>query len=114
MRERDLDRHGALGAADVDDAAVILPGELGRDRLPGADADAGHRARELRQPLRVGVERREEVLAALGLVLRLAGAQALGQRPPEPVQPGVRHLQHAADVGRLGPVEEEVGRGVLA
>ena len=33
VRQGDLNRHGALGAADVDHAAVIPPGELGRDRL---------------------------------------------------------------------------------
>ena len=59
------------------------------------------------QPLGVGVDRLEEVAAGLRLVLRLAGPQALGERSPEPVQAGVHHLEEAAQVARLGPVEEE-------
>jgi hypothetical protein len=40
-----------------------------------------------------------------------AGAQGLGQLAPEGVQPGVGHLQDAADVGGLAPVEEVVRLG---
>ena len=106
VRQGDLNRHGALGAADVDHAAVIPPGKLGRDRLRRAAADGAHRACELREPRRVGVERLEEVLAALRLVLRGSGPQALGQRSPEPVETGVRHLQDAHRRRRAWP-----GRG---
>lgn len=34
--------------------------------------------------------------------------QSLGQRPPEGVEPVVGHLEHTADVSRLGTVEEQV------
>jgi hypothetical protein len=35
--------------------------------------------------------------------------ERLGQRVPEPVEPRVCHLQDPADVGRLLPVEEQLG-----
>ena len=94
--------------------SITLPwscqGNLAAIAWPAPTLMRAHRARELRQPRRVGVERLEEVPAALGLVLRVAGAQALGQRPPERVEAGVRHLQDATDVGGLGAVEEQLGR----
>ena len=60
----------------------------------------------------IGVERLEEArAAALDLVLRLPGAQRLGEVAPERIEAMVRHLEDAADVGRLLPVEEQVGLG---
>ncbi len=57
--------------------------------------------KEFAQPLRLRVERREEVSSALGLVLHFAGPQGLGERPPKAVEPGIRHLEKPADIGRL-------------
>ena len=94
----DLNRHGTFGAADVDHALVIPPRELGRDRHVPRPRLRAHRLGELREPLGVGVEHREEVVAFLCLVLWDAGPQALRQGAPEPIQPGVRHLQQATDV----------------
>ena len=78
-------------------------------------ADAGHRREELLQARRIGVERLEEARAAgLDLVLRLPGAQRLGEVPPERIEAVVRHLEDAADVRRLLAVEEEIGLGRVA
>ena len=67
-----------------------------------------------RSSVGVGVDRLEQVPAGLRLVLRLAGAQALRERVPEPEQPRVQHLQQAALVAGLGAVEEEVRLGRVA
>jgi hypothetical protein len=40
------------------------------------------------------------------LVLRLPGAEPIGQRAPEPIEPCVTHFEDAADIGGLGPVEK--------
>ncbi len=54
----------------------------------------------------------EGILAAgTGLVLRLAGAEGDGEVAPERVEAVIGHLEHAADVGGLALVEEEIGRG---
>ena len=60
----------------------------------------------------VGVEGTEEVAAfCLRLVLGFAGVQRFGQIAPEPVEPGVGHRQHSADVRGRGSVEEGGGLG---
>ena len=114
VRQRDLNRHGALGAADVDHAA----GDPARETWPRSPAlrrrwRRSSRARTARAaPGPRRAPRRS--LARLGLVLRGAGPQTLGQRSPESVQTGIRHLQEPTDVGGLGPVEKQVGRGRVA
>ena len=45
----------------------------------------------------IGVDRREEVAALLGLVLRLPGAEAFCERAPEAVEPGPRRLEDPSD-----------------
>ena len=113
MAQCHLDRHAAFGSPDVDDRAVAVPGELVGDRHRRAHADAGHGMEELREALSVLVEGGEEVLANGRLVLGKAGAQRIGERAPKGVEPDVGHLQDAADIGRLGLVEEQVcGRSV--
>jgi len=84
----------------------------------GLEVDARHtphRAHELLEPRQLGVELLEHaLLSVLDLVLRLAGAQRRGQVVPEAEQARVEHLQHAADVARAVPVQEEQpGRGVV-
>lgn len=79
MGERELDEKAALGAADVEHRLVAGEGKLLGDRDRGARAQARHRVQELAQPLRVGVERGEEVAAGARLVLWFARAQRLGQ-----------------------------------
>ena len=114
VRQGDLHGEAALGGADVDERPVLLPGELLRHRSCRAEADARHGLEEEAQARGVRVESGEEVASAeLGLVLRLAGAERLGEGAPEPVEPDVQHLEQAAHVGGLRAVEEEVGlRGV--
>ncbi|HWA84855.1 MAG TPA: hypothetical protein VG710_01420 [Opitutus sp.] len=78
-------------------------------------AHPGHRGEKFLQALGVGVERFEEPRAAAAqLVLRQAGAQALGEMGPERIEPVIRHLEDAADVGRFFPVEKEGGLGSVA
>ena len=68
---------------------------------------AGHGVHELLQTSGVAVQLVEHRPAGvLDLVLRLTCLQRLGEVAPEPVQPGVAHLQHTADVGRAGFVEK--------
>ncbi len=69
-------------------------------------------ARNCLQPRRIGIERLEESRPAdLDLVLRLTGAKRLGQISPERIEAVVRHLEDAADVRRLVPIEKEIGLG---
>jgi hypothetical protein len=109
--ERDLDGEPALRTADVDERLIATPVELRRDRLVRAHAEAGHGVQELPESRGLRVEGLEEVAACLGLVLRLAGLERLGEGAPERIEARVCHLQQAADVGGLHPVEEGVGLG---
>ena len=110
--ERNLGREVALRGADVGERAVVLPRERPRDRHVGAVADAGHGGEELLEPCRIGVERFEEAGSTrLDLVLRCAGAKRLRQVRPERIESMVRHLEDAAHVGGLLPIEEEIGLG---
>ncbi len=111
MGEGELDRHRPGCGADVDDAADPGPGEAGGERMRRRQADAGHGVEEPGEALGAGIDRGEGIAAGLGLVLRLAGAQRLGQVPPEGIEPPVGHLQDAADIGRLASVEIEIGLG---
>ena len=68
--------------------------------------------RKLAQPLRLGVESSTTHAAMLGFI-PLAGAEGFGQMTPEGIQAAIRHLQYAADVGRLLFIEKLAGgRGV--
>ena len=112
VRQRDLRGQDRLARCRRRRTSCIPARELRRDRQIGAVADAGHRLQEAAEPRRVGVQRAEHRRsAALRFVLRQAGAQRLGEMVPEAVQAVVRHLEHAADVGRLRLVEKQVGRG---
>ena len=115
VRQRDLDGQIALRGPDVDVGAVVLPREGARDRHVRPVTDGAHRGEELLQPRRIGVEFLEQTgPSRLDLVLRLSGAQRVGELGPERVQPGVRHLQDAADVRRLLPIEEHFRLGRVA
>src|SRR6478672_11744299 len=83
LQQRDLDRHTALRASDVHKGVVLLPGKFFGDGASGPYAEAGHGLQKSFEPLRVRVERAEEVFARLDLVLRLPGLQGFGQRTPE-------------------------------
>jgi len=66
-----------------------------------------HAVEEHLEPGRVGVNALEQAGGTgLDLVLRKAGMERLGERPPKAVQAGVRHLQDAADVCGRPLVEE--------
>src|SRR5204863_2065816 len=104
----------ALRAAQVVERLVLLPRELLGDRSAGAEAEARHRLEEALQSFRIVVEDLEEIAALLGLVLRRAGLEALGERAPEAVEPRVAHLEEAAEIGRLAAVQEELGLGGIA
>src|SRR5262245_15757958 len=103
----------ALRRTDIDDAADPLPGEYPRQRIGNRGRHPSHCAQESFQPDRVGVEIAEQIATALSLVLRLSGAQSLGQRAPEPVKQCVEHLNDAADVAGLGAVEKARSFGTV-
>ena len=110
MRLGDRHRRPALGAADIDERLDLVPRKQRRHRVRRRQADPGHPAQEALQDLRVGIDDREQVFAAvLGLVLRQAGLQRLGQPVPEPVEPLVGHFQDAADIAGLGPIQVQRG-----
>jgi hypothetical protein len=109
--ERDLYRDATLRTSDVDHRLVALPREGGGDRPRRARAETAHRLEEAAQPGRLGIERLEEVAPRLGLVLRHAGAQSLGERVPEPEEARVHHLEDPPEVGRLAAIEEQIGGG---
>ena len=87
-------------------------GEFCCDGHVCAVADAGHGAEKAAEALGVGVERCEGIAFAVAdFVLRLAGAEGGGEIAPEGIEAVVGHLEHAADVGGLALVEEEIGGG---
>ena len=109
IRERDLRRQIALRGADVDERVMVLPRETARDGHVRAAADPGHRGQKAFQSSRIGIQGFEHARpAGPDFVLRLAGAERFGEMAPERIQPLVRHLENAADVGRLLAVEKEV------
>ena len=84
--------------------------KLGSDGDVGATADAGHGAEKSFEAGGVGVEGCEGFMVAGGFVLVFAGAQGGGEVTPVMEEALVRHLQDAADVGRLVLVEKDVAR----
>ena len=109
--ERDLHDEVALRGAAVGCGLVFGPRKLRGDGEVGAAADAGHGAQEPLEPRGIGVEGGEDILLSRLLALLFARAERSGEVAPMAVEPLVGHLEHAADVGRLVFVEEEVGRG---
>ena len=108
MSLRDFDAKQAGRAADVAERLEFREIKFVRERLEVDAREAGHRAHELFQPGQVRVEFLEHaLLAVLDFVLRLAGAQRLGQVVPEFEEPRVEHDQNAADVARAGFIEEQ-------
>ena len=71
-------------------------------------ADPGHGAQEAFQAGGIGIERGKKVGFAGRFALPFAGAQRDGKTVPVMVEALVGHLEHAADVGRLALVEEQV------
>src|SRR3990167_3543748 len=98
VRESDFDGHAALRAADIGEGLVVLPGKLLRNPAAGPDAEARHGLQKPFKPLRIAIERAEEIAAGFHLILRLAGAEPVGERPPKAIQPRVAHFEDAADV----------------
>ncbi len=91
--QRNLDRQPTLRRPDVHEGLVPIPRELAHDRHRRSHADARHGLEEAFETARIGVKGSEKVLPPFRLVLRLAGAQCLGERTPEWVQSGVGHLE---------------------
>lgn len=111
VRLGDLNGQASLRGADIDERPVPPPVEaLGYGPRDG-QAQPRHPAQHQFEARRVGVERRREefVAAGLGLVLRLAGPERVGQRAPERVAPPVAQPDQPAQVGLAPGVEVEVG-----
>jgi hypothetical protein len=106
MSQRDLDRYTALSTAGVHKTFVISPRELQGQRLSDAHAEASHGAQELFQSRGFRVNLSEKVLSLFSLVLWLAAFETGGQVAPKTVKACVAHFQNAADIARLGAVEE--------
>src|SRR5262249_12710571 len=111
--KRNLDRYTALSTTDIYETFVIGPREFQCQRLSNAHADSGHGGQELFQSGRVGVKRTKNVFPSLSLVLQLAGFEGGGQVAPKTVDACVAHFQNAADIARLGPVEEQIAFGCI-
>ena len=89
---RDFNAQQAGRATDVAERLELRKIELRRERLEVNSRETGHRAHELFEPRQLGVELLEHsLLAVLDFVLRLAGAQGLGQVVPKLEQPRVEH-----------------------
>jgi hypothetical protein len=88
---------------------VAIPRKLRRDGQVRPATHAGHGAQELPELRGVGIQRGERIKSALRLVLRFTAAQRRGEIAPVGIEPVVRHFENAADVGRLGLVEEQAG-----
>jgi len=106
--EGELDGKPALGGAQVHERAVLPPRELLCHRDGEPHAEPRHPLQERFQAGGIRVESGEQVLPPLDLVLGPPGSQRLRQRTPERVEAGVRHLEHATEVGGLGPVEIQI------
>jgi len=98
-----------LCSADVDCGLVFGPGEFFCDGHVCAAADTGHGFEEAAEPIGVGVEGVEQAAPLAGFVLRQAGAERGGEVTPVGIEAVIGHFEHAADVGRLTLVEEEIG-----
>src|SRR5207237_5287640 len=73
-----------------------------------AGGDSAHCVHEQLEPLGFAVELGEHGRAGmLDLVLRLAGAKAIGKAAPERIEPGVGHLEKAAHELRALAIEEQ-------
>lgn len=106
---RNLNREEAGRAADVAERLVLREVELRREGLEVDPREARHRAQELLELRRVGVERLENpLLPVLLLVLGLAGPKRFRQVVPVAEEAGVEHDEDAADVAG-GFFVEEVG-----
>ena len=75
-----------------------------------SEAQAGHCGKELFETPGIAVQGVEELASVLGLILRLSRPQAFGEIGPEAEEAGTHHLQHAADVRWLGPIQVKIGR----
>src|SRR3974377_482366 len=113
MSKRNLDRYTALSTTDIYETVVIGPREFQRQRFSYAHADSGHGGQELFQSGRVGVKRSKNVFPSLSLVLQFAGFEGGSQVAPKTVEACVAHFQNAAEIARLGLVEERIAFGCI-
>ena len=94
-------------AANVGERRIAAEVELLCEELEVSGGNACHRVHELLEARRVRVELVEHRPAGhLDLVLGGAGPQGFGEIGPEGVEARVGHLEDAADIGRLVPVQE--------
>ena len=113
--EGDLRHQIALCRANVCTALVAIPRELLGDGHVRPATHPRHRPKELAQPCRISIQRRERVMSpALRFVLRFACAEGRGETAPEAIQTVIAHFQDATDVGGLGLVEEDIGLWCVA
>ena len=108
--ESDLNDEVTLRGSAISSGFVIGPGKLGRNGHVGAAADAGHGSEKSLEARGIGIHGSEHICFAVrSFILAFAGAQGSGEVVPVLEEALVGHLQHAADVGGLVLVEEEIG-----
>ena len=107
MPLRDFDAEQAGRAADIAERLIAREIELLGERFEVDARQAGHRAEELLELRRVGVELLEHAFLPPCLIsfCGCPGAQRFRQIVPELEQPRVEHLQNAADVARAAAIE---------
>src|SRR5258708_37678998 len=107
-------RELARGAAHVADGVVASEVESFGEGVEVAHRYA-QRLHELFKPCGVAVELLEDGLAGeLDLGLGLAGLERLSEVTPEPVGPGVAHLEEPPDIGGAVLVAERCRLGAVA
>ena len=107
--EGDLGGGVTLSGANVDEGAVLSPGEFGGDGASSGAADTAKAGDDLAETgwVHCGVEGGE--IAVGEPTLRLTASEAFGELAPVGIEAVVGHFEEAADVAGLAAVEEEVG-----
>jgi hypothetical protein len=101
-------RQLASCTADITEGLITREVELVGERLKIACGDSAHRIHELLEPLGPAVELGEHRRAGVfNLVLRLAGAEAVGEIAPESIKASVGHLKKATHKLRAVAIEEQ-------
>src|SRR5689334_12027460 len=98
VSSRNLHGDSTLSTTDIGKGSILLPRKFLRDHLPRTDAEAGHGSEKTFEPLSICIQCGKEIPSRLDLILRHAGAEPFGQRPPKAIESRVGHFQYAAHV----------------
>ena len=101
-----LDRRCALGGTDVDEAAIVRPGESAGERARERDAEPGHCPCEVAHGFGILVHRVEQILVLVDGNLRRTRAQRGAERSPGRIEVDSCPIEQPADV--RAPIAIEV------